>query len=141
MEIKISTLVKQEPDEVLKGFDLDLFQALKPPLLPLKVEKFDGCKTGDLVHLNLGFGQRWNAKIVDHGSTKNGHFFIDEGTKLPFPLREWRHRHGIDAAELGSKITDHIHYRSPFYFLDLLLFPALYLIFYWRKRIYQRRFS
>jgi len=141
MRIKISTQVNQSPKQVLAGFDLDLFNALKPPLMPLKVLRFDGCETGDEVHLDVGFGMKWFAKIVDHGEEDGSYFFVDEGFVLPFPLKSWRHRHGIAKSESGSMVIDDIEFTSGFVLLDVLLYPFLYTQFFWRKHIYTSCFG
>ena len=51
MKIKITTPIKRNYREVFALFNLQLFEALKPPVVNLKVERFDGCKKGDEVHL------------------------------------------------------------------------------------------
>lgn len=141
MRIKISTKVEQSAEQVLKGFDLRLFEALKPPLMPLKVLRFDGCETDDEVHLDLGFGLKWLARIIDHGESKDSYFFVDEGVVLPFPLKSWTHRHEIVQAPEGSTIVDDIEFSAGFVLLDLILYPFLYSQFFWRKHIYVSRFG
>jgi len=95
MKILLKTQVEQDYQTVYKRFDRDLFLALKPPLLPLELKRFDGSKTGDEVHIRLGKGfltQDWNAKIVEDKLTDDEAYFIDEGIKLPFFLKNWRHK-------------------------------------------------
>lgn len=141
MRIRIATRVSQQASAVMAGFNLDLFEALKPPILPLKVLRFDGCETGDEVHLDLGFGNKWLAKIVDHGSSSEGYFFIDEGLTLPFPLKDWKHRHLINITESGSEIVDDINFTTGWYLIDGLVYPFMYALFWLRKSIYKSRFD
>lgn len=144
MQFTITTRVGQPYKTVLNGFNRALFLALKPPLIPMKLLRFDGCNTGDEVHLNLGFGQEWISVITESGSTPNGYYFIDKGKKLPFFLRSWQHKHSITAAEDNpneSLITDCITYQSHHILLNLLLYPLLYVQFAWRKPVYRQFFS
>lgn len=46
--------VKEPVETVKQGFNEELFKALKPPIIDLIVERFDGCKKGDEVHLKIG---------------------------------------------------------------------------------------
>ena len=64
MKILVQTPISRPYDEVFKGFNQKLFEALKPPLLNLKVERFDGCNKGDEVHL-LVSNKRWVSHITD----------------------------------------------------------------------------
>ena len=144
MKIKLTTKVEQDYKTVYKGFDKDLFVALKPPLLPLELLRFDGSKTGDEVHIRLGKGwlsQDWNALIVEDKVTDEEAWFIDEGTMLPFFLKSWRHRHLIIKADSGSLIVDDIIYKTPTWLTDYLLYPLMWLQFAARKPVYRRVFG
>ena len=50
MKIIISTPIKNNYRDVFAQFNIELFKALKPPMIGLVVERFDGCKKGDEVH-------------------------------------------------------------------------------------------
>lgn len=143
MRIKISTRVKQDFKKVFSNFDKDLFLALKPPLVPLKLLRFDGCNTGDEVHLDLGAGQQWVSVITQAGQTDTSVYFVDEGKVLPFFLRFWRHEHTISISpnNSGTIITDNIEYKSHNSLLEYMLYPILYAQFAWRKPVYQRLFG
>ena len=61
MRILIKTKVGQNYRKVFQGFDIKLFMKLKPPLVGLKVKRFDGCSEGDIVQVEvniLGFKQQ-----------------------------------------------------------------------------------
>jgi ligand-binding SRPBCC domain-containing protein len=145
MTFSISTNVAQSYLEVAQKFDLQLFEALAPPFPKVKVVRFDGCKKGDEVRIEmsiLGLKQQWNALIVEQAENDTEWYFIDEGTALPFPLKYWRHRHRVVHQTDGtSRIIDEITYQTPFRIMDFLTFPLFYLQFAARKPIYQKYFS
>lgn len=143
MKLKLVTHVSQPPQRVWQGFDERLFNKLAPPFPRAKLLRFDGSTTGDVVEVELQFGlfkQRWQSLIVEHGQDSQAFWFVDEGKQLPFFLKSWRHRHVIEAAGSGSNIVDDIEYRSPYFALDYMLWPAMWLQFAYRKPIYRREF-
>lgn len=145
MKIWIKTSVAADHHTVWAGFNEDLFKALKPPVLPLTLKRFDGSLTGDEVHLTLGMGwlaQDWNARIIEHQIGEEECYFIDEGIQLPFFLKSWQHRHRIvKQADGSTAIIDDIDFRTPFWLMDYLMYPIMYLQFYARKPVYKRIFG
>ena len=146
MRLTLRTAVAQPPAQVLAGFTRALFEALAPPFPRLRVLRFDGCRTGDHVDIELDTGVkrlRWTALIVDHGQRPDGTlFFVDEGQQLPPPLRHWRHRHLIaPGPNQTSVVVDDVEYRTASPLLDALLYPALWAQFAWRRPIYRRWFG
>lgn len=145
MKINLSTKVNQSYLKVKEGFNQDLFQALNPPFPPVKLLRFDGSSKGDLVSLELNFllfKQVWTSEIIADQTDEKEFFFIDEGKKLPFFLKSWKHKHRI--LKLGdhqSIIRDEIRYKGHHFILDILLFPALYLQFAMRRPVYKKVFS
>lgn len=142
--MKISTLIPLPKEAVFDGFTLDLFKALKPPLVGLKVIRFDGCSVGDEVHLVVGtlIKQEWISIITQFGNTENEIFFVDQGKKLPFFLSQWKHKHRMLAnSESSTTIIDEIEYSSGYKWMDFLLFPVLFLQFYYRKGAYKKFFK
>lgn len=129
----------------MEGFNLKLFKALKPPLMSLDVERFDGCNVGDEVHLNVGLGPfkaKWVSLITDNQENENETFFVDEGKYLPFPLKSWKHIHRVvKNDEEVSEIQDDIEYSTGNRALDTLMYPVLYLQFAARKPVYKKFFS
>lgn len=148
MRIEIRTRVKSDINVVFAGFNRELFEALTPPLMRVAVLRFDGCQKGDVVELELRiFGlirQRWRSDIVEDGCGDREIYFIDasERENLPFFLRKWRHEHRIIADEsgVGAWIVDRISYRAPFG-LNWLLWPVLWLQFWYRKGVYRSFFG
>jgi ligand-binding SRPBCC domain-containing protein len=137
-------------NEVFAGFTKELFIQLAPPFPRLTLERFDGCRTGDIIHLRIHLpllpAQHWVGMIVEHGEIRNHpdfrdeYFFVDEATTLPFFLKSWRHTHRAVSAECGSVIIDAIEFKA-WGGLDLLVYPFLWLNFAYRQPVYRRVFS
>lgn len=144
MKILIKTKVSQDLQTVWKGFDASLFLKLNPPGLPVTLRQFDGCQKGDAVKITLGKGglsQDWNALIVDQKSSEQEIYFIDEGVKLPFFLKSWRHTHRLlRIAPKSTEIIDDITFTTPFVVTNYLLYPMLYFAMWWRKGVYRKVF-
>ena len=144
MKIRITTHVESSLEKVKEGFTQDLFLSLNPPFPPVKLLRFDGCKTGDQVALELNFilfKQRWISDITAEDETESEWFFLDEGTKLPFFLKSWKHRHAVERRGDGADIVDDISFTTGTLLTDLLLYPALLGQFLYRKPIYKNRFK
>ena len=144
MNIKISTKVNQSLLKVWEGFNLELFSKLAPPFPPVEVKEFGGCLKGDKVHLELNFllfKQDWISDIVDQKRTESEIYFIDEGTKLPFFLSYWKHRHRLVKDDEGTLIVDDIIFKTPTILTDYLFYPLMYLQFLYRKPIYKKVFE
>ena len=130
----------------MAGFTRALFLALAPPFPRLHLRRFDGCRTGDVVEIELRTGLKtlpWTSLITEDGVLPDGtHYFVDEGQVLPPPLRSWRHRHLVRPGPAGgSVIVDDLEYRTAYRWLDALLYPALWAQFAWRRPIYRRWFG
>lgn len=145
MKISLSTSVGQNYLKVKEGFNADLFEALNPPFPPVKLLRFDGSSQGDLVSLELNFiffKQVWTSKITADHLDQKEYYFIDEGIKLPFFLKKWRHKHRIVSdGNDKTDIIDEINFTSPNRILDYLIYPLLYFQFSLRKPIYRNVFS
>jgi ligand-binding SRPBCC domain-containing protein len=144
MNIIISTKVNQSLPNVWEGFNLDLFSKLAPPFPPVSVRQFDGCMKGDKVHLELNFilfKQDWISDIIDQNTSESEIYFIDEGSKLPFFLSYWKHRHRMVKDAKGTIIIDDITFKTGFVLTDYLFYPLMYLQFLYRKPIYRKVFA
>ncbi|MEM9856084.1 MAG: hypothetical protein AAF843_01935 [Bacteroidota bacterium] len=145
MRLKISTEVSASHLSVKEGFTEELFLKLNPPFPPVKLIKFDGCTKGDKVQLELNFllfKQRWHSDITYDLTDEHTFQFIDIGVKLPFFLKRWKHHHIVNRInDQKSEVIDDITFSSPFWVMDILLFPALYLQFLYRKPIYKKIFN
>ncbi|MPR36160.1 SRPBCC family protein [Salmonirosea aquatica] len=145
MKLSLYTPVAAPLLAVWEGFDEALFKKLSPPFPPVRLVRFDGSYTGDLVALELNFflfKQTWISRIADQQETGDEIYFIDEGIKLPFFLAFWRHKHRLLRQKSGGTlIADEIEYRTPFLLTDYLMYPLLYAQFAYRQPIYKRIFS
>ena len=145
MHLILRTSVNQPVEQVWTGFNRDLFIKLSPPFPPVEVVRFDGCLKGDIVQVRLNFllfKQDWISEIIDQQSSSKEIYFIDEGRKLPFFLRYWRHCHRlISNADGSATIVDDIMFQTPFLLTDYLFYPVFWLQFAYRKSIYRRVFS
>ncbi len=145
-KLLFKTIVQNDYKTVYAGFDLKLFKALKPPLMSLEVTRFDGCKKGDEVHLKvgaMGMTQDWISHITCHHEDDSECFFIDEGFKVPFPIKKWQHRHIVQKVSANqTAIIDDISY-SCFggIIVEILMYPALFAQFKIRAPIYRRFFD
>lgn len=143
MKLKITTAVQEDYRQVFAGFTQDLFLKLSPPFPPVKLLRFDGCHTNDRVALRLNFiffKQTWESLITDFQDTEQEIYFIDEGVKLPFFLKYWKHHHRIVKSGDQTQIVDDITFKTPFLLMDYLMYPALYLQFLYRKPVYRKVF-
>ncbi|WP_439880788.1 SRPBCC family protein [Pontibacter sp. MBLB2868] len=144
MQLHLQTAVQQDYMRVFNAFDEQLFRKLSPPYPKLKLLRFDGSETGDVVDVELQTGIksfRWTSLIVDRNITDAAAYFIDEGQQLPPPLRIWRHKHLVAKNGTGAIIHDIITYSTGYKLLDLLLYPVMRLQFGMRKPVYQRVFG
>jgi ligand-binding SRPBCC domain-containing protein len=153
MRLILKTTVDSPVEQVWRGFDRRLFDQLSPPFPPVEVVRFDGCLTGDVVHLRLNFllfKQDWTSHIIDQQPTDISQrpaeiFFVDEGRQLPFFLRYWHHRHRLirQTAPDGREqtiIADEVTFRTPNRLTDWLFYPLLWGQFAYRQPIYRRYF-
>jgi len=146
MKIVIKTIVNGKPEEIYSKFDQKLFEALSPPIIDLKIKKFEGCRPGQEIELDLFYNKlfpplKWKSIITEESIASDEIFFIDEGVILPPPLKFWRHIHRILKIKANTcLIIDEIEFTSKKPSLDLLIWPSLYLSFYIRKKIYKNYF-
>jgi ligand-binding SRPBCC domain-containing protein len=144
MKLKISTEVGQSLPQVISGFNEALFQKLSPPFPKVILKRFDGSLKGDIVSLELDFfvfKQMWTSEITSSISTPEKFEFVDKGIELPFFLKSWQHRHSILLEKGIVSIVDDIDFSSSFSFFDYLLYPVMYLQFYFRKPVYKKVFK
>ncbi len=143
MKIQIETQVNQSIHQVWKGFDEKLFMALAPPFPKVKLLRFDGCKAGDEVQIELNFfglKQHWFAKIMSQTQSETEYQFVDVGTEMPIFVKKWTHTHSIIQEASGAIIIDNIEFQTWNIITDLLFYPTFYLQFLYRKPIYKRFF-
>ncbi|MFN8672335.1 MAG: hypothetical protein U0457_09710 [Candidatus Sericytochromatia bacterium] len=144
-KIKITTTVNTNYKKVFQEFKLDLLKNLTPPFIPFNILRFDGSYKNDQVHIELSFilfKQLWISLITEYFEDNEEIYFIDEGTTLPFFLKKWKHKHIITKKnDNTTKITDNVYFETPFFITDILFYPVMYLMFYYRKPIYKKYFN
>ena len=144
MKIRFQTKVKGNYKEVMAAFDRKLFEALKPNMAKMEIVEFTGSKKGDRVHIRFTSPVKaeWISIITEDKVTDREAYFIDEGTKLPFPLSFWRHKHIVQKiTEDTCYIIDDISFEAKNGLLSFLFYPAIYFGFAPRKKIYQKYFG
>ncbi len=143
MLLQVQTQVHSTLANVKAGFNQELFLKLNPPFPSVDLIRFDGCRQGDFVELDLDFKfsrQKWLSEITFDNENDQVFEFVDEGRKMPFPFTFWRHHHKVEAHENGCLITDAIEYTTDNKFLTYLIYPILLMPFLYRKPIYRRVF-
>lgn len=144
MNIRLTTKVKGNYKEIMRQFDRKLFEALKPENADMEIVEFTGSEKGDKVHLKFHSPVKaeWISHITENGESEKEAYFIDEGVKLPFPLSYWKHKHIVQKITNDSSyIIDDISFKGTNSLLSILMYPAIYVAFYPRKKIYQKYFS
>jgi ligand-binding SRPBCC domain-containing protein len=144
MNIQLKAKVDGNYKDIMHRFDRELFEALKPANAKMEIVEFTGSKKGDKVHLRFHspIKAEWISHITSHGENEQEAFFVDEGVTLPFPLAYWKHRHIVQKiTEDTSYIIDDMTFKGVNGLFSLLLYPAIYIGFYPRKRIYRDYFS
>lgn len=144
MNITLKTPVKGNYKKVMEAFDQKLFEALKPPMGEMKILSFTGSKKGDRVHIQFlkPIKAEWISEIIEDQITDYKAWFVDVGTKLPWPLDSWTHNHIVEKVDdKNSIVIDDMSFTGKNLFLTLLLYPAIFLGFYPRKRIYKQYFK
>jgi ligand-binding SRPBCC domain-containing protein len=144
MKIKIKTKVNQDYRKVFPQFGLKLFMALKPPFLPVILDRFDGSKKHDQVHMTINLifkKEKWITVIIDEGEKENELYFIDVGKVLPFFLTKWIHKHRIIKNGNGSIIIDDIFFKTPNPVLGIFFYIIFLIQFFYRKPVYKKYFK
>jgi len=140
-----SSPVPLPPEKIFAGFGLELFRRLNFPLTPLQVIRFDGCILHGITHVKIGIpplAVEWIGLNTELQQQTDEIFFVDEGQKLPFFLRYWRHKHRIILTAPGqSVIRDEVEFRSAGKLAEMLLYPLLWMQFAWRIPIYRKYFT
>lgn len=144
MNIRFETKVKGHYKKVMQQFDRQLFEALKPKQGKMEIVEFTGSKKGDRVHIRFvqPIRAEWISIITEDGENEKEAYFIDEGTTLPYPLAYWQHKHIVRKIdEDHSLIIDDITFKAKNRLLTNLMYPAIYLGFAPREKIYQEYFK
>lgn len=144
MRLLIRSIVATPFEQVQKNFDKELFEALLPLSFVASLARYDGSLPGDEVHIQFHVPWRslWISRITESVHSASSFHFIDEGIRLPFGLRTWKHQHGlVKIDEHKTLIIDDIRFSTSNKVADLLTWPLLFLAFYPRKWQYKSFFK
>ena len=133
MNITLRSKVNGDFMSIYNRFDHHLFKYLLPPGAHLI--EFGGSRKGDVVHLKLPLAGEWISEITENGATADSCYFIDEGRKLPFPIKKWKHKHVIQGAGKNTIIEDRMNFTTGNILFDILFYPVL--LFAFLPRIWQ----
>lgn len=145
MKILFRTRIHQPVKVVKEGFTKELFMKLAPHWSSFELLRFDGCKKNDEVHIRIslmGLKQEWISVITEEHESPTEWFFVDQGKKLPWPLKSWKHIHRVD--RIGDKdceIVDDIEFEASSPILGKLIYPFLWSTFAIRPKLYKDFFE
>ena len=139
MNITLRSKVTGELTAIYTRFDDRLFRYLLPP--GAQLIEFGGSKKGDIVHLKLPLAGEWISEITESGTSEDTCYFIDEGRKLPFPIKVWRHKHILHRAGNNTIVEDNMNFSTGNIFTDILFYPVLFFSFLPRLWQYNRYFN
>ncbi len=128
-------------DQVIAGFNRHLLEALSPPLMKLRIHRYDGQSVGDRFSMQLGpelLHMRWEGLVSAAGRTPGTFWFEDVGVQLPFPLKRWKHKHLVRKSGTGTVIIDIVSFSTGNSILDVLCYPFLKGMFLARISKYQQ---
>jgi ligand-binding SRPBCC domain-containing protein len=145
LSYSISTPIQAPISHVKELFTADLLLRLSPPFPRVSLQRFDGCKKEDnvILEINLVFTKvTWSSLITEDKLTADEWYFIDEGVKMPFALKYWKHKHRVKKInEKSCEIIDEISFDTRNEFLNYLLFPFLWGMIFYRKPFYRKYLS
>lgn len=145
MKIFFETHLESSLATIRENFGSELFLFLKPPGLAITLNRFDGCKEGDEVHLvvnSLGLKQEWVSVMTSEMQNEKEWAFIDEGKILPWPLSSWKHIHRVVYLDdKSSKIIDDITYKCRYSWMEGMIYPILWSTFAIRPSRYRKFFQ
>ena len=139
MKITLRSKVPCALETVQNRFDGELFKYLLP--IGAQLIAFGGSTKGDIVHLKLPLAGEWISEITENGKSEDSIYFIDEGRKLPFPLKSWKHKHILTASGEHTIIEDNMSFSSGNIIFDALIYPVLLLSFLPRVWQYKSYFK
>lgn len=145
MRLVLSSVVERNWLEVKSRFNRELFLSLKPPLIQLQLLRFDGCAAGDEVHViinTVGIKQKWISHITKSEQTEREWSFVDQGHKIPWPIKSWRHHHRVISLSAGETlIVDDINFECMAPWMEPLMYPFLWAAFVIRPLRYKKFFE
>lgn len=141
----INTIVNASVEEILANFNADTMQEATPPFINLEVTRFDGNQVSDQTHLITsvcGHYQSWKIEVTQTKKTNDGIIIRTQANELPFPFTIWIHTYHIRSLGNGTtKITDNIKFKTENFIFDLICYPIIYFIMYYRKPVLMDKYN
>lgn len=146
MKILLRTMVEGSVSEVFACFDQDLLLALTPPGMRVEILKnAQPPLPGTGISLNvtmLGIlKQHWENDFTAYEVAQDASFFVDEGRVMPWPIKQWRHKHLVRKHAHQAQIVDDVEFGCGNFLLDALIYPFVWLQFAYRQPVYRRFFK
>jgi hypothetical protein len=147
MKIVLKSRVRKDFSIVADGFNEALFRFLLPPFGLASLVRYDGQKPGDIVHIRFRPPLFNDFKVVirDVWTGPREYRFVDRGLTMPFRMKFWQHTHRVvSLGEHQTALVDMIEYQTPWWLLDLLIYPLLFLFFLprtWQYASYYKRLN
>ena len=140
MNIQVRTYLKTEStlEQVFSLFNKDMFYYLTKKA-PVKPVRYDGDEIGDEIHLDMLFPwkDKWISVITEREIGDQESYFVDEGKKLPFGIKSWKHKHIVRKAEGGIEIVDDITFSAGNKVLDIFWYISFLPQFLARRPQYK----
>ncbi len=137
MKFVVSTPIALDPKRAVEKFDAALFTALAPPFPKIRLVRFDE-NTVEIAMNFFVFKTVWESRVYPTHVDDQQAYFVDEGVRLPPPLKFWRHTHRLVARGQGSVLRDEIEFSTGRGVLDVLIYPFLWAMMAYRKPIYRK---
>jgi ligand-binding SRPBCC domain-containing protein len=115
------TFIPRRRDEVFSFFsEAHNLERITPPFLKFHILTPGPIvmRAGTLIEYELtlhGLRMRWKTLIEEF---VEGEYFVD--VQLKGPYKVWRHRHGFEDVDGGTRMTDRVDYELPFGLLGRL---------------------
>ena len=132
-----------EYDIVCEQFNNLEFVKYLTQFQPVKVLKWDGINNGCEAIFKIWLF-KWHVFSVVHDNynkQENCLSFYDNGTKLPFGIINWNHKHQIEINGKSVVIFDNLKFEHNNLLLALLLYPILISPILIRKILYPLYFK
>ncbi len=143
--IVITTTVNTHVEKILSSFSKETMQEATPPFINLEVTRFDGNDKGDrtqLITSICGHYQSWAIEVKTKKVYEDRTIIITEGVELPFPFTSWFHTYHLKKVSTNkTKIYDNIKYSTGNFIFDLLMYPIVYLVMYYRKPVLMDKYN
>lgn len=145
MKLLLKTKVNASLERVKSKFNQQLFEYMTPPWTKTEIERFDGCKSGDEIHVMVYQGKvksKWVSLITKTTDTNEEWSFVDEGAVLPWPMSKWYHLHKVEKiSENEVCIEDDIFYECSPAFMTKAIYPIVWATFAIRPKRYKEYFE